>query len=129
MARFKRFLLRAQSPWLWLMGSTVVAAVVGHCARGLWALSVFAAAAVMWLVLFIGLAGLVSKRAETGGQPQQPERSECLRGLREPGREIGRIRLGEQLVNCGQRLLCAEHRMEDESTTRDHVAIRVLHLA
>jgi hypothetical protein len=129
MARFKRFLLRAQSPWLWLMGSTVVAAVVGQCARGLWALLVFAAAPVMWLVLFIGLAGLLSRRDETRGQPQQPERSECLRGLREPGGEIGRIRPGKQLINRGQQLLCAEHRMKDESAARDNVAAWVLDLA
>lgn len=128
MARFREFCSRAQSPWLWLMGSTVVAAIVGHYARGLWALSVFAAAPVMWLALFIGLAGLASKRDQSRDQPPQPERSECLRGLREPRCQIGRIRQGEQLVNRGQRLPVAEHRMKDESAGRHHIAARVLDL-
>jgi Mn2+/Fe2+ NRAMP family transporter len=70
MARFRRFCAPAQSPWLWLMGATVVAAVVNEWAKGLWALLVFAATPVGWLLIFTDLPVVLFRRDETRGKPQ-----------------------------------------------------------
>lgn len=67
MARFRRFCSRAQSPWLWLMAATVVAAMVNEWARGLWALLVFAAAPVGWLLIFTDLLSVLFRRDKTHG--------------------------------------------------------------
>jgi len=84
MARFKAFCATAHSPWLWLAAATVVAALAGQWAGGLWALAVFAVAPVLWLVSFTDLARRFRRRGKYPGQSQQLEGRQRLRRLWEP---------------------------------------------